>query len=133
MLRASAASTTEQRSTPWINWCGPDPIEDGGARAMTHPDALPVAAEIAVGARRGIPAGALPTKFKDRVPVPSVVRPRAAGAGRRRLQIHMRPARIRLHSELPPTDVWAYEGTLPGPTIEVWRGVRVQIEWVNAI
>src|SRR5256885_11442535 len=74
MLRASAASTTEQRSTPWINWCGPDPIEDGGARAMTHPDALPVAAEVAVGARRGIPAGALPTKFKDRVPVPSVVR-----------------------------------------------------------
>jgi FtsP/CotA-like multicopper oxidase with cupredoxin domain len=45
----------------------------------------------------------------------------------------MRSARLRLHSELPLTAVWAYEGHLPGPTIEVRRGQRVQIEWVNAI
>jgi spore coat protein A len=45
----------------------------------------------------------------------------------------MRSVRTRLHSDLPPTDVWAYEGHLPGPTIEVRRGQRVQIEWINAI
>jgi len=41
--------------------------------------------------------------------------------------------RVRLHSELPPTDVWTYEGHLPGPTIEVRRGQHVRVEWINAL
>jgi spore coat protein A len=45
----------------------------------------------------------------------------------------MRPAHVQLHSELPPSEVWTYEGSLPGPTIEVWRGQYVQIEWINAL
>ncbi|HEX4919670.1 MAG TPA: multicopper oxidase domain-containing protein, partial [Candidatus Bathyarchaeia archaeon] len=45
----------------------------------------------------------------------------------------MRPARVQLHSELPPSEVWTYEGSLPGPTIEVSRGQRLQVEWINAI
>jgi spore coat protein A len=45
----------------------------------------------------------------------------------------MRPAQVQLHSELPPSEVWTYEGSLPGPTIEVSRGQRVQVEWINAI
>jgi FtsP/CotA-like multicopper oxidase with cupredoxin domain len=74
------------------------------------------------------------TKFADSLVLPPVLRPMQTdpdvyGA----LRIHMLPARMRLHSALPPTDVWAYEGHVPGPTIEVRRGQRVQIEWVNAI
>ncbi len=38
----------------------------------------------------------------------------------------MRPAQVQLHSELPPSEVWTYEGLLPGPTIEVSRGQRVR-------
>jgi len=45
----------------------------------------------------------------------------------------MRPAQVQLHSELPPSEVWTYEGLLPGPTIEVSRGQRVQVEWINAL
>ena len=78
------------------------------------------------------------TKFADRLVLPPVLRPRQidAGAGAdgyATLRVRMRSARVRLHSQLPPTEVWAYEGHLPGPTIEVRRGQRVQIEWVNAI
>ena len=29
--------------------------------------------------------------------------------------------------------MWTYEGSLPGPIIEVERGQRLQVEWVNAI
>jgi len=29
--------------------------------------------------------------------------------------------------------VWTYEGSLPGPTIEVARGQSLQVEWINAI
>ncbi|HEX6509134.1 MAG TPA: multicopper oxidase family protein [Chloroflexota bacterium] len=88
---------------------------------------------VPVGARSGLPAGTLPTKFKDRLRVPPVRRPRATDDGRHRLQISMLPGRIQLHSELPPTEIWGYEGLFPGPTIEVQRGQHVQIDWINAI
>jgi spore coat protein A len=29
--------------------------------------------------------------------------------------------------------VWTYEGSLPGPIIEVSRGQRLQVEWINAL
>src|SRR6266849_8782002 len=61
------------------------------------------------------------TKFKDCLRVPPILR------------IHMRPARVQLHSELPPSEVWTYEGSLPGPTIEVSPGQHLQVEWINAI
>jgi spore coat protein A len=74
------------------------------------------------------------TKFADRLTVPPVLRPARSRSGAyTTLRVRMRSARMQLHSELPPTDIWAYEGHMPGPTIEVRRGQRVQIEWVNAI
>ena len=73
------------------------------------------------------------TKFKDCLRVPPILRPQMTADQQYILRIHMRPARIQLHSELPPSEVWTYEGLLPGPTIEVSRGQRVQIEWINAL
>src|SRR6266702_447813 len=73
------------------------------------------------------------TKFKDCLRVPPILRPYKTDDQRYNLRIHMRPAQVQLHSELPPSEVWTYEGLLPGPTIEVSRGQHVQIEWVNAI
>jgi FtsP/CotA-like multicopper oxidase with cupredoxin domain len=40
---------------------------------------------------------------------------------------------MRLHSELPPSRVWAYDGLVPGPTIEVRRGQRLRICRQNEI
>ncbi len=73
------------------------------------------------------------TKFKDCLRVPPILHPDTADEQRYRLWIQMRPAHRQLHSELPPSKVWTYEGSLPGPTIEVWRGQRVQVEWINAL
>ena len=73
------------------------------------------------------------TKFKDCLRVPPILHPHQSDDQRYRLRIQMRPAQVQLHSELPPSEVWTYEGLLPGPTIEVSRGQHVQIEWVNAI
>ena len=73
------------------------------------------------------------TKFKDALRVPSILHPHQTDEQRYRLRVHMRPAQVQLHSELPPSEVWTYEGSLPGPIIEVSRGQRVQIEWINAI
>jgi FtsP/CotA-like multicopper oxidase with cupredoxin domain len=73
------------------------------------------------------------TRFKDCLRVPPTLHPQQMGDQRYHLRVHMRPAQIQLHSELPPSQVWTYGGSLPGPIIEVWRGQRVQIEWINAI
>lgn len=73
------------------------------------------------------------TKFADPLRVPPVRRPVATRSGRHRMTVRMRSAWVRLHSELPTTRVWAYDGLLPGPTIEVRRGQRVEIDWINEI
>ncbi len=73
------------------------------------------------------------TKFKDGLRVPLILRPYKTDDQRYRLRIQMRPAQVQLHSELSPSAVWAYEGSLPGSTIEVSRGQHVQIEWINAL
>src|SRR6266851_10099312 len=73
------------------------------------------------------------TKFKDCLRVPPTLRPQIKADQQYMLRVHMRPARVQLHSELPLSEVWTYEGSLPGPTIEVSRGQRVQVEWINAL
>jgi spore coat protein A len=72
--------------------------------------------------------------FRDRLRIPPVIRPTGGGGDApTTLRVRMLPRRLRLHSQLPPTEVWTYEGQLPGPTIEVRRGQAVRIEWVNAL
>ncbi len=73
------------------------------------------------------------TKFKDCLRMPIILRPHKTDDQRYSLRIQMRPAQVQLHSELPPSEVWTYEGSLPGPTIEVTRGQSLQAEWINAI
>ena len=46
-----------------------------------------------------------------------------------RLVIPIRPAEHRFHRDLPPAPVWAYDGVVPGPTIEAERGRPVTVEW----
>ncbi len=48
-----------------------------------------------------------------------------------RLVVTLQTATHRFHRDLPPSRVWAYDGSLPGPTIEVTRGVAVEVLWEN--
>src|ERR1700694_40961 len=74
------------------------------------------------------------TRFRDRLRVPPVLRPAAAADGSAAsLRVRMVARQIRLHSELPASDVWTYAGHLPGPTIEVRRGHPLNVDWVNAL
>lgn len=36
-----------------------------------------------------------------------------------------------LHSELPPTRVWGFNGGYPGPIIEAFRDSMITVQWVN--
>lgn len=93
-------------------------------------DAIDVSAPAQPGVVPG--AGTILTKFVDPLRIPPMLRPRS-GWRSPQLTIRMRAAKVKLHSELPPTPLWTYEGCFPGPTIEVWRGQRLRVSWSNEI
>ncbi|GIF17027.1 multicopper oxidase family protein [Actinoplanes teichomyceticus] len=64
--------------------------------------------------------------FTDPLRIPPLLRAPADGA---LVTVSARPVWVRLHSSLPRTLVWAYEGSFPGPTIEVRRGQRLRVAW----
>jgi spore coat protein A len=77
-------------------------------------------------------------RFVDPLPVPKALRataqrphPREPGRQVGSLKIEMRMAEVRVHRDLPPTRMWSYEGSVPGPTIEVRKGEGLLIDWVN--
>ncbi|GAA0461701.1 multicopper oxidase [Paractinoplanes deccanensis] len=70
--------------------------------------------------------------FADPLRIPPVRRARADAAGDL-MTVSARPTWVRLHSALPQTLVWAYDGHFPGPTIEVRRGQRVRVAWRNEL
>ena len=50
-----------------------------------------------------------------------------------RLTVHMRATTHWFHRDLPPSRVWGYDGTVPGPTIEAELGQPVTVEWCNEL
>ena len=69
------------------------------------------------------------TPFVDTLPRPEVLHPKAGTA----LRIAMRESEQRLHRDLPPTRLWTYGDSMPGPTIEARSGVPVRVEWSNRL
>jgi FtsP/CotA-like multicopper oxidase with cupredoxin domain len=87
------------------------------------------AAEMTIPERPGIQPPLTP--FKDPLALPPVRHPEEKADGRASLSISLRATSQRLHSELPPTTLWGYNGCVPGPTIEVRRGQRLRMEYLN--
>ncbi len=69
------------------------------------------------------------TPFVDPVPLPA----RRVVTEPTRLTVGLYPATHRFHRDLPPSRVWAYDGLLPGPSIEVRRGVPLEVDWRNEL
>ncbi|WP_079170332.1 O-aminophenol oxidase PhsA [Mangrovactinospora gilvigrisea] len=69
------------------------------------------------------------TPYRDPLRIPPVVRPEPGAT----TVVEQRHTWVRLHSQLPPTAMLAYDGSFPGPTIEVRRGEKARIAWTNAV
>ncbi|MDF4002695.1 multicopper oxidase domain-containing protein [Luteibacter sp. PPL552] len=67
--------------------------------------------------------------FVDALPRPPVHRPAAGDT----LRIRMARSTHTLHRDLPPTELWTYDGHYPGPTIEAHTGVPFDVVWENAL
>ncbi|MCT9930072.1 multicopper oxidase domain-containing protein [Planotetraspora sp. A-T 1434] len=152
-LAAAMAVTGSASATGTPAWAGEAHAKEAGteqkagaaqrAGASQEAGAAPEAARESAGGRRagqGPSGGDVPdlagvdqpvtatlTPFADALRVPPVIRPEGD------LTIEMRSVARRLHSQLPPTTLWAYEGHVPGPTIEVRRGRRLRVYWTNRI
>ena len=79
-------------------------------------------------------------RYVDPLPIPAQARP----SGLRPDPLHpeskipyyrivMRESRMKVHRDLPATMFWGYDGTCPGPTIEVRRSHPILVEWVNEL
>ncbi len=70
-------------------------------------------------------------KYIDRLPVPKRMAPRGHHKDRDEYRIRMTEFRQQMHSQLPPTRLWGYEGQYPGPTIDCLRDKTVAVQWEN--
>jgi FtsP/CotA-like multicopper oxidase with cupredoxin domain len=79
------------------------------------------------------------TPYLDPLPIPPVATPIVGSPGAAATyNITMREFEQQLHSQLPPTRVWAYHDGVaglhtPGPVIEARSGQPVTVNWINDI
>jgi spore coat protein A len=80
------------------------------------------------------------TRFVDPLPIPQPLvstesrpSPHAPATQIPYYRIPMRKVDTKVHRDVPPTSVWSYGHTVPGPTIEARKGQPILIEWVNEL
>ncbi len=72
-------------------------------------------------------------KFIDRLPLPGVLESSGTLEGAPFYEVTMTGFTQRLHRALPPTYLWGYNGSFPGPTIEARTGVPIYVRWINQL
>src|SRR5512133_2793298 len=68
-------------------------------------------------------------KYVDPLPIPGVLAPTIRGG--KRYRVKMSEFSQQLHRDLPPTTVWGYNDSYPGPTFEARKNKPITVEWVN--
>jgi len=70
-------------------------------------------------------------RYIDPLPIPKRLIPENTGKGGTQYRVRMLEFTQQLHSQLPPTRLWGYEGHYPGPTFEALRGEPIAVQWEN--
>lgn len=70
--------------------------------------------------------------FVDALPIPPVAQPvSGVPGGAATYDMFVTQQMQQLHQDLPPTKVWGFNGSFPGPTIETKTDLPVTVRWVN--
>jgi spore coat protein A len=71
------------------------------------------------------------TRYVDPLPLPPIVR--STGGPGETIELEMVQFQQKVHRDLPPTTVWGYNGSWPGPTIEVQNGKTLNVKWTSKL
>ncbi len=71
------------------------------------------------------------THFVDPLPIPGVLKPEMTIEGVPHYEVVMSQFAQKLHRDLPPTTLWGYNGTYPGPTIVAQSNRPIVVKWIN--
>ena len=76
-------------------------------------------------------------KFVDPMPIPKLAKPinqyHCNNYEELFYHIKMKMAQHRFHKYFPLTNIFGYNGTYPGPTIEVQKDVHIKVKWENKL
>lgn len=70
-------------------------------------------------------------KYIDPLPVPRQLEPIGKRGNTTLYRVRMMEFSKQLHSQLPPTKLWGYEGQFPGPIFEALQGKPIEVRWEN--
>jgi spore coat protein A, manganese oxidase len=70
-------------------------------------------------------------RYVDPLPLPPVIR--STGKPDEVINIEMLQVRQKVHRDLPPTTLWGYNGSWPGPTIEAQCDRPLNINWISKL
>jgi len=70
-------------------------------------------------------------RYIDLLPIPKRLAPQRTGGGGVQYHVRMLEFTRQMHSQLPPTKLWGFEGQYPGPTFEANRGTPITVQWEN--
>jgi spore coat protein A len=96
--------------------------------------ALALAHGVKASDSTGMPAFRKPSELEryiDPLPVPRRPMPQSTGKDAVQYRVRMLEFTQQMHSQLPPTKLWGYEGQYPGPTFEALRGTPIIVQWEN--
>lgn len=100
---------------------------------------LPQARHASANVSRALDVNTLP-QFVDQLPIPPVARrqgSRPSPTDPKRsvayYRIEAQAVTSKVHRDLPPTNLWSFGSSVPGPTFETRSGEPVLIEWVNSL
>ncbi|MBX3355274.1 MAG: DNRLRE domain-containing protein [Phycisphaeraceae bacterium] len=135
--RQGAAVATRPKLT--VTYMPPSPtgaccFSDGGCESTTEHDCM-MAGGVFHGAGSecaSVACAVVLEPFLVELPRPGVATPvSGVPGGAAHYEIAMTEQMQQLHPSLPPTRVWGYAGSYPGPTIEAFRGEPVTVIWKN--
>jgi spore coat protein A len=70
-------------------------------------------------------------RYIDPLPIPKRLAPEEQRKDKALYRLRMLEFTQQMHSQLPPTRLWGYAGQYPGPTIEAFRGMPIEVVWEN--
>jgi spore coat protein A, manganese oxidase len=72
-------------------------------------------------------------RYIDPLPILKPLIPHRKRNGKVQYRVRMVEFKHQMHSQLPPTRAWGYEGQYPGPIFDVMSGVPVEVTWENGL